>query len=140
MNAEFIEIDAYNADIAGFTQSAAYQVTADQTIAQQRSIQAAQNIDVGFGTAKQIQEESKLTSKLNQIDIINKAHEVSMGLKSQARNLRFSGVQAVSQGEAKANATRTSGYVNAFGSALNAYTSAPEKDKKKFKSYLGYGE
>lgn len=127
VNAEYAELDAYNAEQSGYTQEARYQHVIDSTLSHQRVAQASQNVDVSFGTAKELQAETKLNGFLNQLDIKNQAHQQALGYKMQARNIRLAGVTGKAQAEYNAGATQNAAIIGAAGTALSGYakTAAP---------------
>lgn len=113
MNAKFDELEAWEVEKGAHTRAARYQATVDATISQQREAYAAQNVDPNFGTALAIQEESRLTGLLNQLDIIEQGHRSAMGLRNQARNRRLGSYMGELQSEAAARGTVTQGFVGA---------------------------
>lgn len=121
MNAKYAEIDAWEAEKYGYTESARYQSIVDQTVGEQRAAFAAQNVDVSFGTAKEIQQESKVTGFLNQLDMQRQARAKAMGLKFEASNYRVSGSMSQAQGGAQGNATMNAGFANAGATAVSGY-------------------
>lgn len=121
MNAKYAELDAYNAEISGYSNVARYENVIDSTVSQQKSALAANDTDVNFGTASQIQAETKLNGFLNKLDIKNQAHAQALGYMNQARNYRLAGEAAVAQGELNANATQNAALINAGGTVLSGY-------------------
>ena len=107
MNAEYAEIDAHRVALSGFSQEARYQSVIDSTLSAQKVAFAAQNIDVSFGTAAEIQQESKLIGELNKIDIVNQAHEKALGVKNQARQIRLQGRMSGLEAGANIQAVQT---------------------------------
>lgn len=92
INAAYAEADADEAEKFGYTQASRYQSTIDQTIGAQRIAFAADGIDVSSESARDLQQESKLTGFLNKLDIINHARANALGIKMQAGNIRLQGV------------------------------------------------
>jgi len=122
-NAEFAEVDAYEAEKMGYTRAARYSAIADDTISKQTSALAAQDIDVNFGTAADIRKESQVTKALNLIDIQNEAYARAQGFKNEARRLRLQGYMSGLQSSGSANSTQAAGVINAVsGYAFKNYT------------------
>lgn len=120
-NADLIMIDAHNAELDGYSQEARYQDVIDKTISNQRVGFAANNIDVNFGTAAEIQDEAKLVGTLNKIDIVNQAHDKAMGLESQARSVRLQGYLNNAQAQGIASATQNSTILKGLGEGISGY-------------------
>ncbi len=149
MNAEFAELDAYDAEVQGFTDSARYQNTIDSVIGAQRAGYASQNVDVNYGTAADVQTDSRITGLLNTLDLQKQARQKALGFKREANNLRLGGDFARQQGDMDASATRTSGYLNAGGTVLqgvdrnvsfkSGYGDAPTGDTKASSAFMDEG-
>lgn len=122
MNARYAELDAYNVEIAGESEIAAYQPMISQTIGEQRVNMAAQDIDVTFGTAADIQEETRLTGYMNTLKMRQAARAKAMGLKMEASNMRLGGQMSRLQSETAARGAIASGIISAAGTGLNAYS------------------
>lgn len=132
MNAEFAELDAYEAEVKGFSDTARYQNVIDSTIGAQRVGYAAAGVDVNYGTAKDVQTDTRITGLLNTLDIQKQARQKALGFKKEARNLRMGGDFSRQQAGMDATATSNSAYMNAAGTMLQG------ADKNvSFKS--GYG-
>lgn len=121
MNARFAEIDAYEAEKFSLTESARYQSKVDQTVSDQRTGMAAQNIDITSGTAAAIQEETKLTGFLNTLDIEAQGRARAMGLRRQAGNIRMGGSQSNAQADLNAGATVRGSLISGLQSGISAY-------------------
>ncbi len=137
VNAKYAEMDANEAEVFGDTQAARYQSTIDSTLGAQKTAYASQNVDIGFGTAADVQKETSLTGALNIIDIKNQAHMKALGLRKEARNIRQSSSMSRSQSEINANATLTSGILNASATGYRASTQLPSGDNGTKPSVLG---
>lgn len=122
MNAEYAELDAYRAELNGESQEARYQSVIDSTLGSQKVALASQGVDITFGTAKELEAESKLNGFLNQVDIRNQAHQQALGYKQQARSIRLSGSQAVAQAEVQASAIRNTALISGAKTALPTVT------------------
>lgn len=121
MNAKYAELDAYNAIQDGYTESNRYQENIDKTVGVQKTTLASQNVDVTFGTAADIQTDTKLTGYLNQLDILNQANSKALGLRHQSANYQASGRAAQDQAEMNANATRNAGLISAVATGYSGY-------------------
>lgn len=104
MNAQYAELDAYRAEQSGLSQAARYENVINAISAKQKVAFASQDVDINFGTAKAVREESKLNGFLNQLDIKNHAHQVALGYKNQAAGLRLQGVMGIAQANYNASA------------------------------------
>ena len=133
MNAKYAEMDAWEAEKYGYTQSARYQSVVDATIGDQRAIMAASDVDVSYGTAKEVQEESKLTGILNQLDIQQSARKKALGIKVEAANMRLAGNLGQSQANMNANATMNAAYGNVISTGVSGYAKSLELGQYKTK-------
>ena len=113
MNAEYAELDAYNAELQGLAEEARYSTVIDQTLGAQEVAFAANDVDVTFGTAKEIVEETKITGMLNAMDIKNVAQARAMGFKREARDMRINGALGINQASTNASATQAAGVIGA---------------------------
>ncbi len=123
MNAGYADLDAYNAEKQGHTQSARYQNVIDSTVAEQRTGYASSNVDVNYGTAAQVQGESRLTGLMNALDIQRQAREKAFGYTVQGINYRLGGVTAVGQGAVDAYGAEQAGVLNAARTGVSAWES-----------------
>lgn len=121
LNAEYAEIDAHNAELEGYSEQARYQSVIDATLGSQRVAFAAQEVDVSFGTAKEIQEETKLTGFLNLLDIKKQAQAKARGYMIQARNFRLASYTQSAQAALEAGAIQSSSFLRAGESGLKSY-------------------
>lgn len=121
INAKYAEIDAYEAEKFGLTEAARYQSKVNSTVSDQRTIMAAQGVDITSGTAAAIQEETKLTGFLNTLDIQAQGRARAMGLRRQASNIRLGGNQQLAQSELDAGSTVRGSTIGAVRSGLSAY-------------------
>lgn len=121
MNAKYAEIDAYEAEKFGESEVARYQKVIDSTIADQRLAYASQGVDVNYGTAAEVQEETQLTGFLNKLEIMKAAHSKAKGLRNEAANYRVGGFMNRVQSDMNAYGARASGIMNAANVGLSAY-------------------
>lgn len=120
-NIEQAELDAFNAEADGYTQSARYANVINEINSTQRNTYYAADVDPNFGTAKDIQEDSTVTGKLNLIDIQNQAHQQAMGYKKQANNMRGQSALNTIGAEFKAKTTRNAAILGAANTMLTGY-------------------
>ena len=121
MNAQFAELDAYKAEQEGYTQEARYQSYIDSVAGEQKVVLASQDIDINFGSAKELQQESSTTGFLNQLDIKNQAHARSLGYTQQARNIRFQGERNLIQANYDASTMATRSLLGGIKTGLSGY-------------------
>ena len=122
MNADFLELDAFEMEKYGETQAAFYQSDIDQVVGEQRTVMAAQNIDLNYGTAKELQRETEVNGFLNQLEMRKQARAKALGIRREARNMRLSGAMATSQANINARATETAGLIDAGRTGISAYS------------------
>ncbi len=120
LNAEFAELDAHNAEVFGFTQTARYDAVISEGVSSQRAEQAAKGTDVTFGTARALQEEIKLTGTLNTIAIEQQARDTAMGFKREARDIRINALFKTAEFEQRASAVETAAQVEAAKTVIDA--------------------
>jgi len=87
-NIEQAEIDSFNAEADGYTQMARYENVINAIESTQRNTYYAADVDPNFGTAADLQTDTKLTGQLNLLDIQSQAHQRALGYKKQANNMR----------------------------------------------------
>lgn len=115
-NAEQKEIEAFQTLQWGYEQGAQYQQVIDNMISDQRVAYASQDVDVSFGTAKAIQEETAQIGELNVMDIHRQAADRAKGIRAEARNIRMGGDFAMSQ----AQVDQFASIIGGFGGAMQA--------------------
>ena len=87
-NVEQAELDSFNAEADGYTQMARYGSVINAVESTQRNTYYANDVNPNFGTAADLQADSKLTGQLNLLDIQSQAHQRALGYKKQANNMR----------------------------------------------------
>jgi hypothetical protein len=121
LNAKYKGYEAYEAEKYGYTQAARYESVVTKTIGEQRAGYASQNVDVNFGTAAAVQEESRVNGFLNALDLQKQARSKAYGLKLDQSNIRF-GMYLQSQvAEAQAYGAQASGVMNAVNTGVSGY-------------------
>lgn len=121
LNEKFAEVDAYKMEQQGQTEAARYQQVIDNTLADQQAGYAANNVDITFGSAAQVQEDTRLAGYLNQMDIVNQAHAKAVGYKNEIRSRRLQSVFRQSEMASEANSVVTEGLLRAADRGLSGY-------------------
>ncbi len=121
MNARYAEIDSYNAGIAGVSAGARQESNTSQVVAKQRAAMAGANVGVDYGTAQDIQGDSKVTGMLNVLELQRQGREKALGYKVQAINTRLGAQMSTLQAGMDAGAAQTRGIMNAASTGLSGY-------------------
>lgn len=121
LNAKYIEYDAWQAEAFGQTEQARYQSEIDRVAGDQKVALAAADVDINYGTAAELQAETRLTGVLNKIEIQNQAYSRSLGYRREANNVRFRSKMQSEQAEAQAQASITAGIAGAAQTGISAY-------------------
>ncbi len=121
MNAEFAELDAWDAQSEGYTEQARYQSVIDNTLAEQSAIMRAQDIDVSYGTAADVESDTRFTGQLNLMEIQKQANQAALGYKRQARDMRMGGSGTAAEGKVRAASAMASGITSAINTGLSGY-------------------
>lgn len=124
MNAEFAELDMYDATTQGETNQALYQKQIDETLAAQSTIMRAQDIDVNYGSAASVESETRFTGQLNLMQIEKEAQMNALGYKRQARDIRLGGQLQYSADQTRAGQAMFSGIMQAANTSLTGYARA----------------
>lgn len=136
MNAEFAELDAYEAERAGYSIAAREQSVAQQSISELRADYASKEVDVGYGTAADIQAESWLIGYLNTIDLRRAARDQAKGFLNEAGSYRLGANAIDAQGRINKFATQISGVARAGEITLRSLpASAPKTQKSSIAGY-----
>lgn len=140
-NADLAQIDAYEAEKAGYSQVARYEGVVEQTVGSQRVALAAQGVDVSFGTAAEIQEDTKVRGFLNQQDIMAEANARALGFKNEARSRRLQGYLSAVGAEVSASATRNAGIIGAaqtgiqYGSKSGSFSGYGDREPSQYQDF-----
>lgn len=121
MNAQQADVDAFEAEKEGFSEIARYTNVVDSTIADQRVGYAAQNVDVNYGTAADVQNESRNIGMFNRLDMEKKARDRALGIRREARMTRLGSQLSRVGTEAQAGAAQFSGIVSGLSTGLSGY-------------------
>jgi len=101
----------------------------------QRAAAAASGVDVGSGSAAQMQQDTELVAAQDALTIRNNAVREAWGYRTQATNIKSQGEFASLTARTQASQTLINGGMRAAGNALSAYGSykenrAKEKDER----------
>lgn len=121
MNAEFAELDAYDAAIQGETEQAKYQSIVDATLAEQTALFAATDVEIGYGSADAIQEETEFIAELNKMEIENQANAQALGYAREARQFRVGGFLGTLSASQEAAAVKFQAVAAAGKTGLTGY-------------------
>lgn len=121
MNSQFAELDAYDAETEGYTEQARYQSVIDQTLGEQQLLMTAADVDVNYGTAASVQEETRFTAELNLMEIQKRAQEKALGYKTQAREFKTSGALQRAEADSKAGDIMFNSAVGAAQTGISGY-------------------
>lgn len=99
-----------------------YKKQVNRMIGSQRAAFAAQGVDVGYGSAADIQADTATQGELDILTIRSNAFREAWGYKVEANNYTAQGQFAEMGGNMQANNTLLTGGVAALGSGLQAYS------------------
>lgn len=129
-NIEQAQLDAFNAEADGYTQMARYQNVINAIDSTQRNTYYANDVNPNFGTAADIQADTKLTGQLNLLDIQSQAHQRALGYKKQANNMRGQSELNSIGASLQASSTRSAAIIGALGTVATGLGKAGYFDKK----------
>jgi hypothetical protein len=121
LNAKYKYQEAWEAETYGYSLSARYKVNEDKAISQQSAIFASQGVDTTSGTAKAIQEETRLIGFLNTLDIQKQARRKALGLKFDAGNIKLGGYTSQLQASSQATASQTASLFQGISTGISGY-------------------
>lgn len=121
MNAEFADLDAHDAELDGLSARASYQSVIDQTLGKQQAELTAAGVDVTYGSAADIQKETRFIAELNKMEVVKQAQEQSLGFKRQARNIRLGGFLNEQQAKGQAADVMFNSAAGAASTGLSGY-------------------
>jgi hypothetical protein len=129
-NARVAELQAADAEQRGEIEAGRFAQQVKGLIGQQRTGFAAGNVDVGFGSAVDVQADAAYLGKEDEATIRNNAAREAWGLRVEASNYRQkaaisrqAGQYDLAAGDASASALRTAGTLSAAGTILTAGSS-----------------
>ncbi len=115
-NATFKNQTADETVIAGNTSADWQRVRTGQAIGTQRSVQAANGIDVNSGSSAQLQDDTAMIGELDALTIQNNAAREAYGYRIQAKQDMLNAGQTVQNGKTAAMGSILGGLGSAFGS------------------------
>lgn len=121
MNARIKEQEAYETERFGFEQAAAYQKNVREVVSAQRVQFAAQNVDVSYGTAAELQTEAQETGQLNTLDLINQARLAARGVRNESNQFLLAASARRRQGEINAAGAIMQGVGQAVSTGMSGY-------------------
>ena len=119
-NAMFKEQTAQETINAGATSADWQRVRTGQMIGTQRSVQAANGIDVNSGSSAQMQDDTAMLGELDALTIQNNAAREAYGYRVQAKQDLLNANQTVQNGKTAAMGSILGGLGSAFGSFAGA--------------------
>ena len=109
-NAQYAEQQAEDAIIRGDKEVGKQKATERQTIGSQRAAAAASGVDVGYGSALELQLDAKGLGAMDRAEIKNNAMLEAWGYKQEASNYRSQGKLALMAGRNRAKAENMASY------------------------------
>lgn len=119
-NAAFKTQAANEAINAGNTSADWQRVRTGQAVGTQRSVQAANGIDVNSGSSAQMQDDTAMLGELDALTIQNNAAREAYGYRVQAKQDLLNANQTVQNGKTAAMGSILGGIGGAFGSFAGA--------------------
>ncbi len=120
-NADFLDIQAKDAILRGDRASNDLKLKTKGLIGRQRAAMAAQGIDIGDGSALDIQEDTAGQGAMDALTIKNNAWRESFGFGMQARARRRAGSLEMLAAKNEANATLLTGGLKAVEQGVGGY-------------------
>jgi hypothetical protein len=121
MNAQFLDLDAFEAEKYSRQVAAQNETENTHILGSQRAALAGEGVDVNSGTAKDIQNESRLNGFLNTLDIVQQGRAKALGIRREARNMRLQSFMGDIEAQGRAVAATTQGISSAVQSGAKAY-------------------
>ena len=115
-NAALKDQAADETQFAGDTSADWQRVRTGQAVGTQRSVQAANGIDVNSGSAAQLQDDTAMIGELDALTIQNNAAREAFGYRIQADQDRMNARQTLTNAGNKATGSILGGIGGAFGS------------------------
>jgi hypothetical protein len=129
-NAAVADIQATDAVARGAIEESKFRRDLDVLVGAQRAGYAASNIDVGYGSAVDVQADAALLGELDALTLRTNAAREAWGYQVEAVDLRRraalgrrEGIQLEQAGRAEAGGYRAAGYVGAAGTIAGAGSS-----------------
>jgi len=129
-NARLLEAQAERTEQQGGKEAGLFRRKVRGVIGSQRAALAAQGLDVGSGTALDLQEETAKFGEIDATQIRKNAIRSAFGLRSEAGNARDQGQLGRITGRSRAASALLTGGINALGSGARAYEAFGAADTK----------
>lgn len=129
LNAQLADMKSEDAIDRGGIQARDYQKEVDNMISDQRVAYGSQGIDVNFGSAADVQQQTREQGAMNVLKIKNNAYLEAWGYKSEAINDTAQGKFTQVSGDANARNTLITGGMNSLSYGLQAYGSYSKNSK-----------
>lgn len=113
INARNAELQAESAQKKGLEDSYNYQKKVSQVVGAQKVAYAAQGVDIGYGSAKEVQAQTVEQGKADVMTIKNNAFLEAMGYRSQAQEASRAGRMAQLGAQTEAASTLIGGGIKA---------------------------
>lgn len=126
-NAKLAESQAKEVEAAGEKKAGLHRRKVRQKIGSQRAALAAQGIDVGAGTALDIQADTAFFGELDAQQIRNNAYLQAFGLKEEGRQRRIQGKFDASAKRSAARSTLLAGGLGAVSYGAQAFSDFSKK-------------
>lgn len=121
INARNAELQAKDAIKRGESAAEEYAKKVNQTVGTQRVAFAGQGVDIGYGSAKEIQRETFEIGARDIMTIKNNAFLEAMGYKSQAAEMSRAGRMAYMGSRSESASTLLAGGINAANTMYSNY-------------------
>ena len=121
LNAADAERQAEDATARGREAESRHRVGVKQLIGSQRAGLAASGVDIGTGSARDVQEEAAYLGELDALTIRNNAKREALGYRTQAANLRAEGMMARRAGRNQQKAANQAAVGTLLTTGVQAY-------------------
>lgn len=122
-NARMMNLQAVDAERRGEITARQVESKGRQTIGAQRAALAAQGVDVGTGSAADVQAETAFITSTDASTVRANSWREAWGLRTQASDTEFQGKMKEQEGKNQAGATFLTGGLRASAGVLGAYDS-----------------
>lgn len=121
INSKLADMNAEDALQRGEVEARNYKKQVDQMIGQQRVAFASGNVDVNFGSAKDVQDQTRVQAQRDILTIKSNAFREAWGYKTESINQTAAGQFQQLSGQSQATSTLLTGGMNALSYGLKAY-------------------
>jgi predicted transcriptional regulator len=131
-NAAMLEDAANDATARGNEEAMLINRRARGLRGEQRAALAGQGVDVGAGTAMDLQNETSLLGEMDAEQTRQNAFREAWGIRKQASHQKLAGEYAYREGKNRAKALRNQAYGSVLGGAGDTYKAYYSKDTPSF--------